>query len=147
MASPATALSQAGQPAATCSPSTYLLKFPNLKLKDDSFPLELALPDSPNSLPPLSPPAIATSSAACFFFPPFSLSLDPSRLRLKLPDPTPLSLNAPEWSSAGVTDTACLELTQPIPAHYHHHHHPMGTKIGTGHGSTRKIRSNFLDPS
>ena len=85
------------------------------------------------------------SSAACFFFPPFSLSLDPSRLRLKLPDPTPLSLNAPEWSSAGVTDTACLELTQPIPAHYNNH--PIGPKIGTGHGSTRKIWSNFLDPS
>jgi len=34
MASPATALSQAGQPAATCSPSTYFCKFPSLKLTD-----------------------------------------------------------------------------------------------------------------
>jgi hypothetical protein len=86
MASLATVLSQAGQPAATYSPSMYLFKFPNMKLKDNSFLLELALPNLTNSLPTLSPPAIVTSSAACFFFSPFSLWLDPTRLQLKLPN-------------------------------------------------------------
>ena len=87
MASHATALSHAGHPAAACSPSTYLLRFPNLKLRDSLPPLELALPDSPNSL-------LLAPTDSVFFFLFFS--------------------DSTECSIAGVTDTACFATTHPI---------------------------------
>jgi len=106
MASLATALSHAGQPAAACSPSTYLLRLPNLKLRDSLPPLELALPDSPNSLLPDS----------VFFF-------------LFLSDST-------ECSIAGVTETACFATTHPITlrltAPYHSQHLHLPTHHATG---------------
>lgn len=99
MASPATALSHAGQPAATCSPWTYLWRFPNLKLNESQ--LELVLPDSPTSLW-LAPP-----DSVLFLLLFFSFLSDSPRTAALL-------RNAPEWSIAGVTDTACFELTHPM---------------------------------
>uniref|UniRef100_A0A7C8Z7J8 Uncharacterized protein n=1 Tax=Opuntia streptacantha TaxID=393608 RepID=A0A7C8Z7J8_OPUST len=83
MASPATALSHAGQPAATCSPSTYFCKLPNLKLTDSLPHVELTLPESPRLTEPVKN----------FFF---SESVGPTRLR---PEPVPttaLSRKTPE---------------------------------------------------
>ena len=116
MASPATAESHAGHPAATCSTSTYLWMFPSLKLRD-SHPLELALPDSLNSLR-----VTPAESLLWFFFFFFFLVLLLLPLLLLflsdspvfLPESPTLPRNAPEWSIAGVTDTACLELTHPM---------------------------------
>lgn len=99
MASPATALSHAGQPAATCSPCTYLWRFPNLKLSESQ--LELVLPDSPTSL--WLPPPDSVLFLLLFF-----------SFRSDSPKGAALLRNAPEWSIAGVTDTACLELTHPM---------------------------------
>ena len=117
MASPATALNQAGQPAATCSPSMYLCKLLNLKLNDSPFELG-ALPDSPNSLPP------QLTTTWWWWWSPFFLKLGcwsiPTRAR---PDP-----DKTEWSRAGVTDTACFELTQPILVWWESG--PSGTESG-----------------
>lgn len=121
IASPATLLSQEGQPAATCSASKYLLKLPRRKLKDSLLQFELARrPDSvPSSLPPplfllllLFLPLLLLQETS--FFSVAAGEVSSARIR---PDPEQalLSLNTPEWSTAGVTETVCFELTQPIP--------------------------------
>ena len=129
IASPATLLSQEGQPAATCSASKYLLKLPRRKLNDSLLQFELARPDSvPNSLPPLFfllllfLPLLLLQETSFF-----STAGEGSSSRIR-PDPEQalLFLNTPEWSIAGVTETVCFELTQPItqrilaPPRHHH---------------------------
>lgn len=96
IASPATAESQDGQPAATCSPSIYLCKFLNRKLRE-LVKLELPLPDSPDSI--LSPSSFGSGP--------------PLPVRHRRDDEAKTALES--WrSNAGVTETAFLEATQPI---------------------------------
>ena len=133
MALSATASSQAGHPAATCSPFTYFCKFPNLKLNDDSFPFELVLPDSPNLLPFCPNPTTTDSSPPflkllllllwldLFFFAPLH-SPDPTRIpRLESARPSGLKQLAYRLLGAHATHLRCCPHT-----HYNHHNHHHG---------------------
>lgn len=109
IASPATALSQEGHPAATCSPSIYLLRFSSRKLCDVVQPA-LAFPCSSNSRQ----------------FPSFSSFLNRHAGLVTCtvwyrcddveigPDRSRWSRRIPEESTAGVTETTFFDARQPI---------------------------------
>uniref|UniRef100_J3MMM1 Uncharacterized protein n=1 Tax=Oryza brachyantha TaxID=4533 RepID=J3MMM1_ORYBR len=115
MASPATALSHGGQPAATCSPSRLLRRLRSRKLRDAVAAAMTAFS--------------AGSSASSFFFSDLLAAADEQRSEDAVTDTTVaagsgargrlLSRSAPDESTAGVTETVFLDATQPIAAAHH----------------------------
>lgn len=106
MASPATALSQDGHPAATCSPSRLLRRFRSRKLRDAAATATTAFPGS---------------SASSFFSTNLAAAAAAAELRRDEADTAAgsgaRSRSTPDESTAGVTETtAFLDATQPISA-------------------------------
>uniref|UniRef100_A0A0E0AM76 Uncharacterized protein n=1 Tax=Oryza glumipatula TaxID=40148 RepID=A0A0E0AM76_9ORYZ len=127
MASPATALSHGGHPAATCSPSRLRRRLRSRKLRDAVAAAMTAFSDG-------SSPAAATAASSLFFSDLLPAAAGEEQRREDAVTDTTvaaasgargrlLSRSAPDESAAGVTDTAFFDATQPIAAAHHHHHH------------------------
>ena len=136
MASPATALSHGGHPAATCSPSRLFRRLRSRKLRDAAGTATTAFPGSSASSLTFSDLLAAddelrsedtgtgngTGAAdSC------------ARGWLR-------SLSPPDESAAGVTETAFLDAMQPMAAaaaHYEHHQAPPTIRRGRARTQTK----------